>query len=102
MIIPRWSTIGLFFGLVLHFILSWRQARKSGKSFRDAVLLNALLAAVFLIIFIRGFFGDFPLWIDAPITLLLALIILFSIGLATVRLSRHLKAAWRLEDKKDK
>jgi uncharacterized membrane protein YoaK (UPF0700 family) len=102
MTIPRWSTIGLFVGLVMQFILSWLQAKKTGKSFREAVLPSALMAGAFSIIFAREFFGDLPIWIDAPIAILFSLIILFVVGLAAVRLKRYLKEAWRLEDKKDK
>ncbi len=102
MTIPRWSTIAFFVLVQMQFILSWLQATKTNKSFREAVLPNALLAAAFSIIFIREFFGDFPIWIDAPFALALSLIILFGIGLAAVRLKRYLKEAWRLEDGKDK
>jgi hypothetical protein len=102
MTIPRWSTIGLFVWFVMQFILSWLQAKKADKSFREAVLPNALLAAAFSIIFAREFFSDLPIWIDAPFALALSLIILFGIGLAAVRLKRYLKEAWRLEDGRDK
>jgi protein-S-isoprenylcysteine O-methyltransferase Ste14 len=102
MTIPRWTTIGLFVGLVMQFVLSWLQAKKTGKSFREAVLPNALLAVAFSIIFAREFFPDVPMWIEVPILILLSLIILFIVGLAAVRLTRYLKDSWRLEDKNDK
>jgi hypothetical protein len=102
MTIPRWSTIGVFVALALQFILSWLQARKTGKGFREAVLLNALLAGAIAIIVVREFFGDLPKLIDALIAILLSLIILFVVGLAAVRLNRYLKESWRLEDKRDK
>ncbi len=102
MINPRWSTIGVFVMVVIQFILSWLQAKKTGKSFREAVLPAALIAGAVSIIFVREFFGDLPVWVDAPITILCSLIILFVVGLAVVRLKRYLKEAWRLEDKRDK
>ena len=102
MTIPDWSTIGLFIGPVVLFTLSWLRSRETGKSFRAAVLPYALLVAAGSIFFVRGFFGDLPLWIDAPIVVLCSLIILILLGLGLFRLKRHLQGAWRLEDKKDK
>jgi len=102
MTIPRWSTIGLFAALVLQFILSWVQAKKTGISFRDAVLPSALIAGGVSIILAREFFGDLPVWIEAPLAILCSLLILFALGLLLVRLKRYLKGAWRLEDKTDK
>lgn len=102
MIIPRWSTIGLFVLVVVQFILSWLQAKKTGRNFREAVLPSALIAGAVLIIFVREFFGDLPVWIDTPIAILCSLIILFLVGLAVVRVKRYAKEAWRLEDKRNK
>jgi protein-S-isoprenylcysteine O-methyltransferase Ste14 len=102
MIIPRWSTIGLFVVVVMQFTLSWLHAKKTGKTFREAVLPSALLAVSVSIIFARECFGDLPLWIDAPIAILSSLIILAVAGLAAVEVKRYLKDAWRLENKKDK
>jgi peptidoglycan/LPS O-acetylase OafA/YrhL len=96
---PRWSTIGLFVFFVIQLIMSWFQARRTGKSFRAAVLPNALMAGALSIIFVREFFGDLPLWIDAPILILCCLIILVYVGLGLVRLERYLKEAWSLKDK---
>ena len=102
MTIPRWSTIGLFFGIVIQFVLSWLQAKKTGKSFRVAVLPNALMAGALSIMFVREFFDDLPVWIEGPIVILCFLLILMALGLWFVQLKRYLKEAWRLEDKKDK
>jgi hypothetical protein len=102
MTIPGWSTIGLFLTLVVQFVLSWDHAKKTGKSFREAVLPGALIAGGCSIPFAREFFGNLPVWIDAPLVILYSLIILFALGLLLVRLNRYLKDAWRLEDKKDK
>ncbi len=102
MTIPRLTTIVLFVALVVRFILSWIQARKTGKSFRGAVLPNALMAGAVSIILVREFFGDLPVWIDAPILILCFLLILIALGLWLVRLKRFLKESWRLEDQKDK
>jgi hypothetical protein len=102
MTIPRWSTIGLFVGPVVLFILSWLRAKETGKSFRAAVLPYALMAGAGSIFFVREFFGDLPLWIDAPLFLLCSLIILIVLGLQLFRLKRYLREAWWLEDKKDK
>jgi uncharacterized membrane protein len=102
MLIPRWSTIGLFALLVMQFILSWLQAKKTGKSFREAVLPTALIAGAVSIIFVRESFGDLPVWIDAPIAILCCLIILCLASLAVIRFRSFVKEAWRLEDKKDK
>src|SRR5437868_13220238 len=102
MIIPRWSTIGLFLVVVMQFILMWLQAKKTGKNLREAVLPSALLAGTVSIIFVREFFRDLPLWIDAPIAILCSLIMLFVLGLWLAQLKRYLKGAWRLEDKTDK
>jgi len=102
MIIPRWSTMALFVALVAQFIVSWLQAKKTGKRFRDSVLPNALAAGAVSIIFAREFFSDLPAWIDAPITILCLLLILMAVGLWLVQVKRYLKEAWRLEDKRDK
>lgn len=91
MINPRWSTIGVFVMVVIQFILSWLQAKKTGKSVREAVLPAALIAVAVSIILVREFFGDLPVWVDAPITILCSLIILFVVGLAVVRLKRYVK-----------
>ena len=100
--IPRWSTIGLFVGLVVLFALSWLRAKKTGESFRAAVLPNVLMAGAGSIFFVREFFGDLPLWIDAPMLILCWLMILIVLGLGLVRFKRFLKEAWSLEAKKDK
>ena len=102
MTIPRWSTIGLFVALLLQFILSWVQAKTTGKSFREAVLPSALIAGGVSITFAREFFGDLPVWIEAPLVILCSLLILMALALLLLRLKRYLKAAWRLEDKNDK
>ena len=100
--IPRWSTIVVFVLIVIQLIRSWFQARRTGKSFRAAVLPDALIAGIISIIFVREFFGDRPLWIDLPIVILCSLIILTVLGLGLVRLKRFLKEAWSLEDKKNR
>ena len=102
MTMPRWTTIVFFVGVVMLFILNWLQAKKTGKSFREAVLPSALIAAAVSIICVREFFGDLPLWIELSLAILSSLIILFLVGLTAVRLKRYLKEAWRLEDKNDK
>jgi hypothetical protein len=101
MIIPHWSTIGLFVVVVIQFILSWLKAKKTGKNLREAVLSEALIAGAVTIILVRAFFGDLPVWIDAPILIVCSLIILFLVGLAAVRLKRFAKDAWRLEGERD-
>jgi hypothetical protein len=102
MIIPHWSTIALSVALVVQFILSWLQAKKTGRSFREAVLPNALMAGGVSIILVREFFGDLPAWGDAPAAILCLLLILIALVLWLVQLKRYLKEAWRLEDKRDK
>jgi|GEM_PF-5511998 uncharacterized membrane protein YoaK (UPF0700 family) len=101
MIIPRWSTIGLFVALVMQLILSSLQAKKTGKSLRGAVLPNALAAGAACIIFVCEFFGDLPIWLAAPIMILCLLLLLMAFGLWLVQLKRYLKEAWRLEGKGD-
>ena len=101
MIIPRWSTTGLFIALVMQFILSWLQAKKTGKSFRGAVLPNALAAGAVCIIFVCEFFGDLPILLAAPVTSLCLLLLLMAVGLWLVQLTRYLKEAWRLEGEGD-
>lgn len=100
--IPDWSTIGVFVMVVIQFILSWLLAKKTGKNRRGAVLPAALIAGAVSIIFVREFFGDLPVWIDAPIAIVCSLIILFLAGLAAVRLKRFVKDAWRLEGERDR
>jgi len=102
MTIPRWTTIGMFAFGVMHFILTWLQSRKTGTSYREKVLPAALFAGAVSIIFVREFFGDTPRWFDIPIMILLSSIILWLFGLWAVRLSRHLKESWRLQDKANK
>lgn len=101
MIIPRWSTIGLFVTLVTQFVLAWLQVRKTGKGFQGTVLPNALAAGAVSIIFAREFFGDLPAWLDAPITILCLLLMVMAVGLWLVRFRLYLKEAWRLEGKGD-
>lgn len=101
MTIPHWSTIGLFICLVPQFILSWLQAKKTAKSFREALLPSALIAGAISIGLVREFFGDLPLLIEVPIASLCWLLTLIALGLSLVRLKRYLKEAWRLEAKKD-
>ena len=100
--IPRWSTIGLVVGIVLQFVLAWLQAKKTGKRSRESVLPKALMAGALSIMFVREFFGEIPVWIEAPIAVLCFLMILFALGFWLVQLKRHLKDAWRLEDESDK
>jgi hypothetical protein len=102
MIIPRWSTIGIFVVLVVQFIVLWLQAKKTGKSFRAALLPGALVIGAVSIILVRELFGDLPVWIEAPLVILCLLLILIALALFMVRLTRFLKESWRLEDKKDK
>jgi len=99
---PRWSTVGLFLALVLQFILSWAQAKKTGKSFREAVLPGALIAGGVSIIFAREFFNELPVWIEPPLVILCSLLILIALVLLLVRLKSYLNGAWRLEGEKDK
>jgi hypothetical protein len=102
MTIPRWSTIGLFVVLVMQFVLAWIQARTTGKSFRAGVLPNALIAGAISIAFARELFVEFPVWIDRTLAILCWLLILMALVLWLVRLKRHLKDDWRLEDKPEK
>lgn len=99
MIIPHWSTIGLFVALVTQVVLAWLQIRKTGKGFREVVLPNALAAGAVSIIFAREFFGDLPAWVDVPITILCLLLMVMAIGMWVVQFRRYLKEAWRLEGK---
>ena len=73
MTIPRWSTIGLFAAVVMQLILSWLQAKKTGRSFREAVLPSALLASGVSIIFLREFLATF-LYGSRPVSRLLFLL----------------------------
>ena len=102
MTIPPWTTIGMFAGVNLNFILTWLHSKKTGKGIRESVLPAALAAGAVSIIFVREFFGDAPLWIDVPAMILLSSILLWLVGLSAVRLTRYLKEGWRLEDKTNK
>src|SRR5215470_1420692 len=99
---PRWTTIFLFAFGVMQFILTWLQSRKTGKSPRETVLPAGLFAVAVSIIFVRELFGDTPRWFDVPVAILLWSILLWLFGLWAVRLIRHLKERWRLEDKPNK
>ncbi len=100
--IPRWSTIGLFVAIVVQFVFWWVQAKKTGKSFRSAVLPNALLAGAVSTAFAREFFAELPIWIDATLAILALLATLIAVGLWLVQLRRYVKDAWRLEEKKER
>jgi hypothetical protein len=102
MIIPRWSTIGLFAGLLMQVIVSWLLAKKRGKGFRGSFLPTALMAGAISIAFAREFFVVLPVYIEVILVTLCSLLILISLGLWLVQLKRYLKDAWRLEDKTDK
>jgi len=105
MTIPRWTTIVLFAGVVMNFIMTWLQAKKTGTSFRESVLPSALVAGAVSIIFVReviGDIGDRPRWIDIPFLILLSSIISYLLGLSAVRLTRFLRESWRLDDKENK
>ena len=99
---PRWTTVVLLAAAVMQSILAWLQSRKTGKSRRETVLPSALFAGAMSIIFVRELFGDTPRWFDVPVAILLWSILLWLFGLWAVRLSRHLKESWRLEDKANK
>ena len=60
MTIPRWNTIGLLVALVMQCVFTWLQAKKTGKSFRGAVLPSALMAAGTSIAFAREVFIELP------------------------------------------
>ena len=102
MTIPRWSTIGLFALLLMQVIVSWLQAKKSGKGFRGSLLPTALMAGAISIAFAREFFVVLPVYLEVILVTLCCLLILISLGLWLVRLKRFLKDSWRLEDKTDK
>ena len=95
MTIPRLSTIGLFVALVTQFVLAWVQAKKTGKSLREAVLPNALVAAAISILFAREFFGDLTPWVEGPLAILCLLLIVIALALWLVQLKRYLKDAWK-------
>jgi hypothetical protein len=101
-IVPRWFTFLLFASIIMQVIVSWLHAKKTGKSFRAAVLPNALIAAGVTIILVREFFAEVPPWIDGPLAILCFLLILFAFGLWAIQLKRYLQESWRLEEKKDK
>jgi len=102
MTIPRWSTIGLFALLLMQVIVSWRQAKKSGKGFRGSLLPTALMAGAISIAFAREFYIHLPVYIDVILVILCWLLILIALGLWLVQLKLYLKDSWRLEDKTDK
>ena len=102
MIIPRWSTIGLFALLLMQVIVSWLLAKKKGKSFRGSLLPTAMMAGAISIAFVREFFVVLPVYIDVILVILCWLLILIALGLWLVQLKRYLKEARRLEDKTDK
>lgn len=98
----RWSTIGLFVVILIQFSLSWARAKKTGKSFRSAVLPSALMAGLTSIVLARAFFDALPLWIDATLVILVSLVLLIVLALLLVQLRRYLATAWWLERKSDK
>jgi hypothetical protein len=94
MFIPRWSTIGLFVLLMIQFVLALAHAKKTARSFREAVLPNALVAAAISIVFAREFFGDLTPWVEAPLAILCLLLILIALGLWLAQLRRYLNGLW--------
>ncbi len=102
MIIPRWSTIGLFALLLMQVIVSWLQANKSGKGFRGSLLPTGLMSGAISIAFAREFFVVLPVYIDVILMILCWLLILISLGLWLAQLKRYMKDSLRLEDKTDK
>ena len=66
----------------------WRQA----ASFAIAVT----------IIFVRSFFEDAPLWIDAPLVILCLVLAAIGFGLWIVWFKRYIRNAWRLDPEKHK
>ena len=105
MAIPTWSATGLLVCLVLGIIVSWLSAKKRGKSIREAILPDSLLAGGALVIFVRELFTNVPQWIDVALGILGALIILLILGLWLIRLKAFvsfLKKAWQLEDQTNK
>ena len=98
MTLPKWTTIGLFIALLAQLALSWTQAKHNEKSLRSAVLPNALMAGGVSIIFIREFFKEIPIWIDATLVILVSIIMLLAVGLLLLQLKRYLKNAWNGND----
>lgn len=98
MTLPTWTTIGLFVALLAQLALSWTRAKHNGKSFRSAVLPNALMAGGVSIILIREFLKEIPIWIDATLVILVSIIMLLAVGLLLLQLKRYLKNAWNGND----
>lgn len=91
MVVPRWGTIGLFVSIIVQFILSWARAKKTEKSFRAAVLPSALMAIAVSMIFVRFFFEEVPVWVDAPLLIFCFLLISIVLALWIVQFRRYSK-----------
>jgi Kef-type K+ transport system membrane component KefB len=57
-ILPKWTTFVIIAAFLVQFVLTWLQAKRSGKRFRSAVLPNALMAVAMSIVFARELFKD--------------------------------------------
>lgn len=101
-IIPKWSTFFLLVFIILQLILAWRGARKTGKKPRSALLPNILASAAMAIVFVREWFGNIPVWIEAPLVVICLLLILIAFVLWGIWLKRYLRDAWRLEEHNNK
>ena len=99
MTLPNWTTFVIFVAILVQFVATWVQAKRSGKSFRSAALPNALLALGVSIGFARELFKDIPSWIDDPLKAVALLLLLSALAGFLVQLKRYLKNAWHQQEK---
>ena len=99
MTLPKWSTFGIFVAIVANFLVSWVRAKHAEKGFRSALLPNALMAGGMSVVFVRDFFSDVPIWIDAPLAVLASSVILIALVLYLIKLKRFLINAWAEQEK---
>ena len=99
MTLPQWTTFVILVSMIVQFVVAWLQAKRSGKSFRSAVLPNALMAVAMSIVFAHELFREVPAWIDDSLALI-ALLLFLSAGVGfLVQLKHYLKNAWHPQQK---
>jgi len=90
----------MFVVLVTQFVVAWVRERRAKEGFRSALLSKALMAGGMSMIFVREIFRDVPLWIDAPLVILVSLVCLITFVLYLIKLKRYLKNAWTEQENK--
>ena len=92
--IPRWSTIFLFIWFVVQLAVAWVRAKRAETGVGSSLLPHALIAAALSVVFVRDLFEYVPIWIDAPLVILVLIAILIALVLLRVRLKRYLINTW--------